>query len=92
MLEFLFEVLKGITYVIRMKVSFSYSQIFLHIGSNFNGTFASYTFLITIALTAQHLCEAPVMDQNSCCYSVINCKFIDFCEGVIVFTIMESVY
>ena len=50
----------------RMKVSFSCNQIFLHIGSNFNGTFASFTFLPTIALTAPH----------SCCYSVI--KFIDF--------------
>ena len=73
----------------RMKVSFSCSQIFLHIGSNFNGTFASFTFLTTIALTAPHHSESAVVDQNSCCYSVI--KFIDFCEGVILFT-MESVY
>ena len=74
----------------RMKVSFSCCQIFLHFGSNFNRTFASFTFLTTIALTAPHYSESAIVDQNSYnCYSVI--EFIDFCEGVILFT-MESVY
>ena len=71
-----------------IKVSFSCSQIFLHIGSNFNGTFASFMFLTTIVLTAPHHSESAVIYQNSCCYLVI--KFIDFCEGVILFT-MKSV-
>ena len=71
-----------------MKVSFSCSQIFLHIGSDFNGAFASFTFLTTIALTTPHHSEFAVVDQNSCFYSVI--KFLDFCEGVILFT-MKSV-
>ena len=69
----------------RMKAS----QIFLHIGSNFNGTFASFTLLTTTAMTVTHHSESAVVDQNSCSYSVI--KFIYFCEDVILFT-MESVY
>ena len=72
-----------------MKVSFSCRKIFLHIGIKFNGTVASFTILPPIALTAPHHSESDVVDQNSCCYSII--KFIDFCEGVILFT-MESVY
>ena len=66
----------------RMKVSVSCTQIFLHIGSNFNGTFVSFTFLIN------YHCIDCVNDQNSC-YWVI--KFIDSCEGMILFTI-ESVH
>ena len=49
----------------------------LHIGSNFNGTFASFTFLTAIAFTAPHHCEYAVVNENFFCrYSVI--KFIDF--------------
>ena len=48
----------------RMKVSFSYSQIFLHIGSTFNGTFASFTFLTTIGLIVPHHSESAVVDQT----------------------------
>ena len=73
----------------RMKVSFSGNQIFLHIESNFNGTFASFTFLITIVLTVPHHSKSAVVDENSLCYSII--KFTDFCESVILFT-LESVY
>ena len=62
---------------------------FQHIGSSFNETFATFMFLTIIALTAQYHSESAVVDQNSSCYSVI--EFIDFCEGVILFT-MESVY
>ena len=72
-----------------MKLCFSCSQIIPRIGSNFNGTFTSSTFLNTIALTAPHRSEFAVVDLNSCCYTVIN--FIDFCEDVILCT-MESVY
>ena len=46
----------------RMKVSFPCSQIFLHIGSNFNGKFAFLTFLSTIALTAPHRSESAVVN------------------------------
>ena len=62
----------------RMKVSFSCQQIFLHmiIGSNVNGTFASFTLLTTIALAVPPHFESAIVDENSC-YSVI--KFIDFC-------------
>ena len=69
-------------YVMRMKVSFSCSQILLHIGSNFNWTFASFTIFTTIALTVLHHSESTIVDKNSC-YSVI--KFNDFCEGVILY-------
>ena len=69
----------------RMKVSFSCSQIFQYMGSNFNGTFASFVFLTTIALTAPRHSESAVVDKESCYYSVL--KFIDFYEGVILFTI-----
>ena len=44
-----------------IKVSFSCSQIFLHIGSNFNGTFASFMFLTTIVLTAPHHSKSAVV-------------------------------
>ena len=70
----------------RMKVSSSCSQISLQIGSNFNGAFASLTFLTTNVLTAPHHSEPAVVDQNCCCY-----KIYRFCEVVILFT-MESVY
>ena len=53
----------------------------MYIGSNFNGTFASFAFLTTIAWTAPHHSESAIVDRNSCCYSVI--KHIDFCEGVL---------
>ena len=72
-----------------MKVSFSCSQILIYNGNNFKRTFASFTFLTTIALTTPHHSEYGVVDQNSCCYSVI--KFIDFWEGLILFS-MENVY
>ena len=75
----------------RMKVNFSCNRIliFLHIESNFSGTFLSFAFLTTIALSITHYSESTVVHQNSCCYSVI--KYIGFCEGAMLFT-MENVY
>ena len=65
LLKFLFEVfIKGIIYVMQIKVSFSRKQIFSHIRSNFNGPFSSFTFLNTIALTALHNSESTVVDQG----------------------------
>ena len=56
----------------------------LYIGSNFNGRFAT-----AIAFTgAPHHSESAVADQNV--LVVFRLKFIDFCEGVTLFT-MKSV-
>ena len=69
-----------------LSVTMTYS---LYIGSNFNGRFASFTILTAIAFTgAPHHSESAVAEQNV--LVVIRLKFIDFCEGVILFT-MKSV-
>ena len=47
-----------------------------NIESNFNETFVSIAFLNSISLTAPQHSESAVVEQNSCCYSVI--KFIDY--------------
>ena len=60
----------------QMKVSFSCSQIYVHIGSNSNWTCASFTFLTIIALTAPHHSEFAVVAKNSCCliYHLCPCR------------------
>ena len=74
MLEFRLEVLKGIKYVILMKVSFSCSQILIQLSR-------ILCISVAITLTAPHHSESVVVDENFfCLYSVL--KFIDFCEGV----------
>ena len=48
-------------------------------------------FLTTTALTTPHHPESVAADENFFFYQYSVLRFIDFCNGVILFT-MESVY